>query len=147
MLFFITSFHLNSLKSNLGFSYLSYPLSSAFSSWCNEWYFPSNLAFLTRGPFETGTKGFESAGISPGEVHPWLVSMIPSPDRVLRLALRFPYNCWVWVWSIWWRKVCCLKSSTPTTDARLSLFFFFLFAILCIQMCLWIRVKVCVREL
>jgi len=42
----------------------------------------------------------------------WLIAMIVSPDSVLRLALRFSYLLG-WVWSIWRKKVFCLKAPLP----------------------------------
>lgn len=44
-----------------------------------------------------------SLGISPRAGQRWPVATILSPFSLLRLALRFPYNCHVGFWSIWMR--------------------------------------------
>lgn len=53
---------------------------------------PHMKHFQPRRLFQTWWKDLESSHISRVGQH-WLVAMILSPDSVLRLALRFPYNC------------------------------------------------------
>lgn len=59
----------------------------------------------------------------------WLVATILSPDSVLRLALRFPYNCWVGLGAYGGGKVRRLKAPLPQLMPDLTV------GILCIQNC------------
>lgn len=58
------------------------------------YHYPHMKQFQPRGPFQTRWRDLECRRISRVGQH-WLLAMLLSSDSVLRLALRFLYNCWV----------------------------------------------------